>query len=63
MKRWGHSAVLSGSQLVVFGGFGGAGLHARLDDVVILDTATWALTAPQTSGSVLPFTVLPFHWL
>ncbi|EFJ20280.1 hypothetical protein SELMODRAFT_418563 [Selaginella moellendorffii] len=35
-RRWGHSACNVGSRLVIFGGYGGSGRHARLNDLLVL---------------------------
>ncbi|CAL8466532.1 g6068 [Coccomyxa elongata] len=47
LRLWGHSMVSLGAKLVIFGGYGGAGAHKRLDDVLIYDCSTGILRKLQ----------------
>lgn len=39
-----------GNKLVIFGGYGGAGAHKRLDDVLIYDCPTGILRKLHVAG-------------
>ncbi|KAL9455707.1 hypothetical protein AB3S75_005015 [Citrus x aurantiifolia] len=56
---WGHSACILGnsindSQILVFGGFGGMGRHARRNDLLLLDPLQGTIKAIHTEGSPSP---------
>ncbi|RYG67120.1 hypothetical protein EON64_08180, partial [archaeon] len=53
LPRGAHSATLVGSQMYIFGGYGGAG-YARRDfnDVIALDLDTWEWRALECTGEV-----------
>lgn len=56
---WGHSACILGnsindSQILVFGGFGGMGRHARRNDLLLLDPLQGTIKAIHTEGSPFP---------
>ena len=42
--------VSLGAKLVIFGGYGGAGAHKRLDDVLIYDCPTGIVQKLQCAG-------------
>lgn len=54
--RWGHSACVVDEghqkQILLFGGFGGIGRHARQNDTLILDPVSGILKALH--GEILP---------
>lgn len=56
---WGHSACILGnsnkdSKILVFGGFGGVGRHARRNDLLLLDPLQGTIKAIHTEGSPSP---------
>lgn len=53
LHRWGHSMVIVGSKLVIFGGYGGAGAHRRLDDVLVYDIPTGIVRQLHVAGVLL----------
>ncbi|KAF5729052.1 Met-10+ like family protein / kelch repeat-containing protein putative isoform 1 [Tripterygium wilfordii] len=56
--RWGHSACTFSNtnrkEVLVFGGFGGIGRHARRNDCLLLDTLSGALKAIYIEGAPSP---------
>ncbi|BDA41177.1 probable tRNA wybutosine-synthesizing protein 5 at C-terminar half [Coccomyxa sp. Obi] len=50
LRLWGHSMVSLGGKLVIFGGYGGAGAHRRLGDVLIYDCPSGILRKLQVAG-------------
>ncbi len=50
LRLWGHSMVSLGAKLVIFGGYGGAGAHKRLDDVLIYNCPTGIVRKLQCAG-------------
>lgn len=56
---WGHSACMlenttNDYKILVFGGFGGMGRHARRNDFLLLDPSQGTLKAIHTEGSPSP---------
>ncbi|MCL7049300.1 hypothetical protein MKW94_026684, partial [Papaver nudicaule] len=55
---WGHSTCTLNNihlnEVLVFGGFGGVGRHARRNDTLILDTQTGTLKAINIDGPPSP---------
>lgn len=53
---WGHSACTLGnandSKVLVFGGFGGMGRHARRNDLLLLDPCSGTLETIRTVGDL-----------
>ena len=53
MPRGAHSATLFGSQLYIFGGYGGVGVARRdFNDINILDLETWEWRSIECTGEV-----------
>jgi dynein heavy chain len=53
MPRGAHSATLVGSQMYIFGGYGGAGFARRdFNDITVLDLDTWEWRSVETSGEI-----------
>ncbi|KAK9916814.1 hypothetical protein WJX75_007384 [Coccomyxa subellipsoidea] len=50
IRRWGHSMVPLGSKLVIFGGYGGAGAHRRMADVLVYDVPSGTVRQLPISG-------------
>ena len=53
LQRWGHSMVQRGNTLFVFGGYGGASAHRRLNDLIAIDTSTVSAYEPTITGAQL----------
>lgn len=52
---WGHSScTLSQRKMIIFGGFGGIGRHARRNDVLILDTDSGSAVVIAVDGAPSP---------
>ncbi|KAL6567498.1 hypothetical protein OROGR_001166 [Orobanche gracilis] len=52
---WGHSACTwNQKKIIIFGGFGGIGRHARRDDALILDTESRILDIVVATGAPSP---------
>lgn len=51
LQRWGHSMVQRSNTLYVFGGYGGAGAHRRLNDLIAIDTPTASANEPTITGT------------
>lgn len=55
---WGHSSCMSGNScqknVLVYGGFGGLGRHARRSDCLLLDPLDGTLTVLNTKGNPSP---------
>lgn len=56
---WGHSACAldnaNHKKVVVYGGFGGPGRHARRNDLLLLDPYSGSLETISTSGCASPY--------
>ena len=52
LRLWGQSMVMLGSKLVIFGGYGGAGAHKRLHDVLVYDCPTGILRKLHVTGEL-----------
>ena len=55
LQRWGHSMVQHGNTLYVFGGYGGASAHRRLNDLIAIDTSTGSACKPTITGMQLTY--------
>lgn len=52
---WGHSAcTLSQKKIIIFGGFGGIGRHARRNDLLFFDTESGFTEVITAAGSPSP---------
>lgn len=52
---WGHSAcTLKQNKILIFGGFGGIGRHARKNDLLILDTRSGTMDIMAPAGAPSP---------
>ncbi|KAK6123931.1 hypothetical protein DH2020_042328 [Rehmannia glutinosa] len=52
---WGHSAcTLNQKKIIIFGGFGGIGRHARRNDLLILDTDSGVMDIISAAGAPSP---------
>ncbi|KAI3456455.1 hypothetical protein Pfo_013118 [Paulownia fortunei] len=52
---WGHSAcILNQKKIIIFGGFGGIGRHARRNDLLILDTESGIMDILAAAGAPSP---------
>ncbi|KAL0363221.1 UNVERIFIED_CONTAM: tRNA wybutosine-synthesizing protein 2/3/4 [Sesamum calycinum] len=52
---WGHSAcTLNQKKIIIFGGFGGIGRHARRNDLLLLDTESGVMETIAATGAPSP---------
>ncbi|XP_011096065.1 tRNA wybutosine-synthesizing protein 2/3/4 [Sesamum indicum] len=52
---WGHSAcTLNQKKIIIFGGFGGIGRHARRNDLLLLDTESGIMETIAATGAPSP---------
>jgi len=52
-QRGGHSATLIGSQMYIFGGYGGSGFARKdFNDVIVLDLDTWEWRNLECTGEI-----------